>query len=570
MEVSGYPKKILEKFRQANENRDYTTYVWQMDAAAEDKANSIFPHFGELRDGAIIVDAGSGTGKVGELAAKQFREAHVYLQDLSFELMEVADENMALARLTYGDATTEVFPPNSIDIKFFSTVGHEMESEQPGGMYRAMVVAFRELKPSGQVVVRDFAKPERKEPIYMKIISGVGENVPKDTKIEDIDYNKLSTRALLERFCLEFGDGGKFSYEEVKVNGEGYIKIEPEWAAEFYLRKDYTGNWRQELHEKYTYWTPSEAVRKLEDIGFINVQVFPDPNTYILNNRLHGKIALYEMGEDGVLQGFDFPTTHMVFVGQKPEEGTRSEKISRLPSVDYKKLFASIKIDKGLVEINGERFKVKGEDPLVGTKKLIFRLKENPDRILKVIRSDTRNDHNVFKSMYQTIERQRILREMKTPHLAILDYDQKGPPYRYLIQEAAPEGAENVADLIKEDKLSEEDIAQIAKIVNKYEKGKTWQLDTNPFSWFRVKRKDGTTEMVYASSKVYKYDERWEFKRIGLLQWLNPVYVENSRRYSSAIPKAKEHEGLIRKWPHGDEQIDIWKKYLDPSVQPQG
>lgn len=568
--ISPRQRSIVEIFRKAQEGRDFSTMAWQMNAASEDKANSIFPFFKIQREGAIIVDKGSGTGQVAELAGKQFREAKIYAVDTSHEFMEMADQDKALIRLVYGNVLTQIFPDNTVDEEYFSTCLHEPESDQPGAAYTALAITFNELIPGGQVVVRDFAKPERKEPIYMKIISNVGEDVPKNAKPEDIDYTRLSTRALLERFKLEFRGGGQFDYEEVEIEGEKYIKIEPEWAAEFYLRKDYVGNWRQELHEKYMYWTPIEAVQKLNGLGYVNTKVTPDPNAYILNNRLYGKIALYEMGEDGKLKDYDFPITHMVFSGEKPDGEGKMAKPQELPFVNYKDLFATIKIDTGagVVQIGEEKFEVIHGEPIIGTKKLIFRLKDRPKEILKVVRGDTRNDHNVFKSMFQTIERQRVLREMGTPHLPILDYDQKGPPYRYLIQEAAPEGSVNAADLIKEGKLTETDIRQIAEIVNRYEKGKTWQLDTNPFSWFRITKEDGRTEMIYASSKVYSYDERWEFRRVGLLQWLDPIYVENARRLSAAIPKEKEYETLINNWGAPNDQISSWRKYLDPQVSP--
>lgn len=563
-------ESVVQTFLNAQEGRDFSVMAWQMSAAGEDKADSILPLFGEIEEGAIILDLGSGTGIVGEIIARRVRGVHVYSVDISQEYMERANEDMALTRLVYADVTTEFCPPDSVDGVFLSTVIHELESQKGGNGYRALVSGFNAIKPGDKIVARDFAKPERKEPIYMKIISDVGEDCPKDGKLEDIDYTRLSTRALLERFRLEFRGGGQFDYEEAEINGEKYIKILPEWAAEFYLRKDYVGNWRQELHEKYLHWTMKEAAQKLKDVGCINVEVFPDPNDWILKNRLYGKIALYEMDENGKLKEYDFPATHMKFVGTKPGAKMPVGKVVELPSVDYKELFASIKINKaeGVVEINGVKFEIADEEPLIGTKKSIFRLKNKPGQLLKVVRADTHNDHNVFKSMYQTIERQRVLREMSTPHLKVFDFDPNGPPYRYLIQEAAPEGAENAADLVRDGKLTETDIAQMAKIVNEYEKGKTWQLDTNPFSWFRVTKEDGATQMVYASSKVYRYDERWEFRRIGLLQWLNPQYVAHSQNYMAAIPRAKEYKELERFWPAGGEQIDLWKKYLDPAVSP--
>ena len=569
------PIKMREKFKEANENRDYTIYERSMDTALEAKAKSIFPHFGGVGENSVIVDAGSGTGKLAEKAAQEFRGASVYALDISHELREHANDEKALAKPVFGNAIEQNFPDNSVDVKYFSTSGHEIESfGREGGMRKAIQNTLRELKPGGRLVIRDFAKPSMKEPIYMRILSKVGvDKVSTETKSEDIDYNLLSTSALFERFHQEFQDGNTFSYEEVNIKGEEYIKIDPEWAHEFYLRKDYTANWRQEIKEKYTYWTPEEAQNNLEEEGYVNVRVIPDPNEYILENRLKDKIALYQMADDE-LKEMDFPDTHMIIVAEKPTETVSGEtgKIKKeMPkAINYKEQFSTIKIDQENKKVNIDKNEFVYESgPIVGTKKLIFRLSGEPPRILKIVRSDTYNDHNVFKSMYQIINRQNVLEKLETPHLKILEYDLEGPPYRYVVQEAATEDSVSAAELIEKEQITEEDIKQMAKIINTCEKSKEWQLDTNPYSWFRVKKEDGNFEWQYASSKVYRYDEQWEFRKIGLSQWLDSNYVKNGQNYSAAIPKAKEYKKLQTQWQKGSGQIDLWKKYLDPSLHPE-
>lgn len=570
-ETASQLERLRKQFEAANEHRDFSIYTRAMDAALEAKAQSIFPHF-NIEEGDVIVDAGSGTGALAELVAREFRGARVYALDISHELQERAEEEKALTHLVYGDAADRNFPENSVKVKYYSTSGHEIESfGGAGGMRRAMEHSFAELEPGGRVIIRDFAKPSRAEPIFMKIISNVGlKEVPMGIKDEDIDYSVLSTGALLNRFQKEFRGGGAFSVERVEVEGERYIKIDPEWAHEFYLRKDYTANWRQEIKEKYTYWTPEQAKRILEGIGYVNVRVIPDPNEFILQNRLEGKIALYEMGEDGKLARIPFPMTHMVVIGEKPLSIAQKEKAKENPwEADYKKVFSSIEFDekRGVVRIGKKEFEVDRAKPIVGTKKIIFGLQGEPLRVLKIARADTRNDHNVFTSMFQIVERQDVLRRYKTPHLKIVEHDSGGPPFRYVVQEAVPKGAISAADLIRKGMFGEEDIKQMARVVNAYEKGKEWQLDTNPFSWFRV-QKGGGTEMVYVSGKVYRYDEQWEFKKVGLLQWVDPQYVKQGQNFSAAIPVLKSYEKLRTQWEKGGGVIDWWKKYLDWRIQP--
>lgn len=556
---------ILAQFIQANEARDYRIYTESMDAALEAKAHALFPHF-RVEEGDVIVDAGSGTGSLAELAARHFYGARVMALDLSHELQERAKEKQALIELVFGDASKKHFPDNTLAVKYYSTSGHEIESfGGEGSMRRAMEVTFRELKPGGQVIVRDFAKPSRTEPIFMKIHSSVGMNaIPENER--EIDYNLLSTKQLLERFHKEFRGGGIFQYELVRIDGEEYISMDPEWAHEFYLRKDYTGNWRQEIKEKYTYWSMEQAKDLLESIGYVNVQVIPDPNEWIVEHRLRGKIELFEMN-DGELKSIDFPSTHMMVIGQKPERSDGKKPTAHIvESVDYAKQISSIAIDLNhkTIQIDKKQFTVESHRPVIGVHKHIYTLasSETP-RVLKIVKPDALNLHSAFRSMYQVIERQNVLQLYRTPHAKVLEHDPFGPPFRYLIQEAIPEGAMCAGDLILKGELSDEDIRQIAEIVKQYEGQKEWQLDMNPYSWFRITKEDGTTLMTYATGKVYRYDDRWEFLKVGLLQWIDPVFVKNAQEHNTPLPTKKAAQVFARHFEHStDPEIFRWRKYF--------
>ena len=565
-------EQLVAIFKQANEHRDYKIYEGAMDAALEAKARSLFPHFGDIEPGDVIVDAGSGTGKLAELAATEFREARVMALDISHELQESAGEDQSKTALVYGDAREQNFPENSIKVKYFSTSGHEVETfGGKGSMERAMQNTFKELVPGGTMIVRDFAKPSRQEPIFMEILSNTGvQNVPEGTDPKDIDYNVLSTTALFERFVREFDGGSAFAYTKVEIDGKTYIKISPEWAHEFYLRKDYTGNWRQEIKEKYTYWTPEQAEEILKKSGYTNVRVIPDPNEYIVSKRLKGKIGLHEM-VDGKLVPYDFPPTHMVVIGEKPKDEKNEEpRKGDVAGVDYQEVLSHIVYDKKehTVRIGDQTFLVTGDEPKIGMKKMIFTLRGEPQRILKVVRPDTLSHHNTFKSMYQIVEHQKVLEAYKVPHLKILEHDSDKPPFRYVIQEAVTEGAISVAELIEQDALTPEDINQLCSVVNDLERDKQWQLDTNPHSWFRVKKENGETQLVYVSSKVYRYDERWEFRKVGLLQWTDKDYVQNAQHFSARVPTMKAYAAFQEAWETNPEFAAVWKKNLHPDIQP--
>lgn len=552
--------------------RDYGIYTHLMDAALPEKAEVIGRHFGELPEGAIVVDAGSGSALLAEHFAQDER-LRVIALDISHELIEIADNNRAVTELVYADASEKNFPDNSVHIKYFSTSGHEIGEE---AMTRAVQASFEENVPGGKLIIRDFAKPERTTPIFMHIAQTKGhDTVEQATTNGFLDYSRLTARALFDRFYEEFNGGKAFDYSITHVNGIELIRLEPEWAHEFYLRKDYTANWRQEIQEKYTYWTPSEARNVLSSAGYENVQVIPNPNQYILENRLHGKIALFDRSEDGRQIQLPFPDTHMVIVGQKPStpETRGTVFTGETPTIDYSRIRSSISKDEARhrITVGDSTFQLdSSKESISGSKKTVYFL-EDSTHVLKVVRTDTSGDNVVFKgikAMYQAINRQDILEQNSVPHLAITETDPNGPPYRFFVQEAIPENAISAADLVISGSLTEQDVKQMASYINKFELGKTWQLDTNPFNWYRI-NKDEETQMMYVDGKVYMYDEAWEFRRVGLLQWIDPSFLANGNIHTAHIPRASDYNNLQNTWQANNHTVvQWWKKYLNPNLQP--
>lgn len=570
--------RAVQAFTEANRGRDYGSYGFLMDAPSLEKAGAMFPHFGDLPEGAKIVDNGSGTGTLSELAASYFHGAKVIALDISHELMEQARNSRALVDLKFGDVAEQHFPDNSIDVHYFSTSGHEVESFGGAGrMAEAVRVKYRENKPGGKLIIRDFMKPSRTEPVLMELLSSDGtDNVEEATHNGILDYTLLSDRALFDRFHKEFGGGDAFDYEIVERDGREFIKLSPEWAHEFYLRKDYRKNWKQEIKEKYTYWNEEEARSILESAGYEAVQVIPNPNDFIITNRLKGKIGLYEEAASGELQEVELPSTHMVVTGSKPRQYVPDTDAEEAAIHDTESLYSELKstihYDEAnqVVSIGDLNFPVDPEfGRLEGSKKNVYRLAEDPSKVLKVVRTNALNDHALFKSMFQSVAREDVLDAYKVPHVRILEKDSEGPPYRYFIQEAAPENALSAAELIRDSALTEEDVKQMARMVNEFELKKEFQLDTNPFNWYRVPAPDGTATMLYVDGKVYPYDEVWDFKRVGLLQWISPEYVINLPSNSAGIPKALAYEALCKDWEETTDPVaQWWKKYLSPKIQP--
>lgn len=557
-----------------------------MDAASQAKLLSTLPYLGEIPEGGTIADLGSGTGKVAELAALALSDDRVTVigVDASHEMLELAAKQRTLAKLKYGNILeNSLFKENSLDGIISSTTGHEVESfEGMGKMSQVIQNAYSWLKPDSRIAIRDFAKPTRKEDVYMKIFEKGGvDDIEKATIDGVIDYSKLSKRALFTVFHSEFEKLGRsFTYEIVHMNNQEYIKLAPEWAHEFYLRKDYTENWSQEIQEKYTYWTQEKAAAELKDAGFEDVHIYPDQNEYIVKNRLDQKIALFELNTENQLQQIEIPATHMVMTGKKPPVVVSDQGINEVSEekcVNFEELASTIHFDKNNwnLRIGEHSFKVtKGIEPVFGSKKIVYHLEGDPKRVIKTIQTEStpgRPEFNIsakFKAMYQAVEREDVLNVKNVPHLKITDVDPEGPPYRYFIQEDVPSGSPSAAELISNGSLTENDVAQIASYINSFEKERLYQLDTNPYNWYKITDENGNSQMTYVDGKVYKYEKNWEFRRIGLLQWLDSSFLSLDGVNTARIPRNIDYEELQNQWKSNDPRFTYWKKYLLTFLQP--
>ena len=219
-------------------------------------------------------------------------------------------------------------------------------------------------------------------------------------------------------------------------------------------------------------------------------------------------------------------------------------------------------IDSKKIKIGNKIFLIKkmiGQ----GYHKQVFEIDNN--KVLKIIRKDSLNLNSAFLSFKQAIEYQHILKTHDVNYAEIIDFDNNGPPYCFLVQEKITEDGINVADLIKNQKLTESDIYQIAEIVNRFEIEKKWQIDTSPFNWFRVKNK-----IVYTDGSVYEYNDDWSFKQVGLLQWLDLKFISDTNKQSTKIPLKVDSDKLAKDWEKlNTQEVIWWKKYLNPTLQPK-
>ena len=90
-------------------------------------------------------------------------------------------------------------------------------------------------------------------------------------------------------------------------------------------KKDYIDNWDSEMHEEFAFWGFSDWKAALQSAGFHIIENPNEPETgsrvytnpWIVENRWEGKVALYEMGQNGDLEPLPYPPTNIVLVGEK-------------------------------------------------------------------------------------------------------------------------------------------------------------------------------------------------------------------------------------------------------------
>jgi hypothetical protein len=453
---------------------------------------------------------------------------------------------------------------------FSHTAMHEVYSfsehgyEALGDMLHAVK---RTLKPGKRFVGADMLKPTYAGDVFMRIDVHDGvDNLEEATVNGFLDYSKLSTKALFFRFHEEFLGGAAFHYKIHNIGGQEYFELPAEFAQEFLLRKDYGANWRQEIKEKYTYWNLADAKHALDEAGFVNITVESNDNQWIRVHRLRGKVTLFIRGDKGELQETEFPT-HMVISSDKPEASLQATGAG-IKQIDYDKLLETVEIDRKhhIFRVGDKTFKI-GTYIGGGAHKLVYENGEMRGTVIKIVKADDPDEHNVFKSMTQAIDRQHILEKYQVPHMNIVDFDHQGPPYRYLIQEALPEGAEYADILVREGRLKKRDITQMAEIINRVELDRLWQLDMSPFNWARVALANGESHMVYTGSTVYAYDENWTYIKMGLLEWCDGKYVPK-RDLQTADKPTRDEINTFLNTLHENENLTVksFLEYLSPAL----
>lgn len=314
------------------ETRDYNVYVRQMDEIAEMKFDDTARYIQQGRIG----DIGCAVGSWIRLACKQekLRESDFYGVEVSrylFELCQQRKLNGEFANpfvfFSQKNAVTGlVFEPNSMNTIHTSSLTHEIESYgSREDLLQFIKNRFAELASGGVWINRDVVAPYNKHrEVYLWLNDTDGHDQDIFKELEErkelsAHLRGLSTYARFLRFANDFRatEGYKLEYSIEERDGKKFAVTSLQNAAEFMSRKDYTDNWRSEMHETFCFWDFDEWQQQLKDAGFV---IHPESaaytNEWIAEHRWKDKVALFEL-ENGNPVPVSYPPTTMILIGEK-------------------------------------------------------------------------------------------------------------------------------------------------------------------------------------------------------------------------------------------------------------
>lgn len=327
-----FKDKMISDDGDITTTRDYNSYVRQMDEIAELKYIETSSY---VRPGRIG-DIGCAVGSWIKLACKdeRLRESDFYGIEVARHLFDICNqrkhnsefENPFVFFSQRNAVTGLVFEANSMNTIHTSSLTHEIESYgSRNELLQFIRNRYLELASGGIWINRDVVGPEQKDRMVLmklNVFDGRSEDYDKTftTREELRDYLKgLSTYGRFLRFAIDFRkkEGYTISFKEVTLQDQNYIQISLKDACEFMSRKDYVDNWQSEMHETFCFWDVKEWTDVLEQTGF---KVLQDSHAYtnewIVQNRLKGKVELFEEKMNGVLQ-LPYPVTNMILLAEK-------------------------------------------------------------------------------------------------------------------------------------------------------------------------------------------------------------------------------------------------------------
>lgn len=280
---------------------DYERYLAGMDASMQQKVALTAAHLiGEGR----LADMGMGSGTGSEALAALYPNLRVTGVDINPQMVALAAQRYRLPNLDFleGDIAGRCFPPETLDVVFNSSVLHHVTTfngYRPAEAARAIANQVAQLKVGGNLIIRDFLKPE-----------------PGVVVLEmSPEWETVFLRFAREWRALLPADQRGVSFEALEPAADGWLRfrLEHTHAVEFVLRKDYQADWDTEILEEYTYFTQQQFEKTLTECRMRILTSTPIRNPWIVKHRFEGKIRLKDIRG----KALEHPPTNYLVVAEK-------------------------------------------------------------------------------------------------------------------------------------------------------------------------------------------------------------------------------------------------------------
>jgi SAM-dependent methyltransferase len=287
-----------------------------------------------LDEGAHVIDMGCDDGAMTYAMAAMNPKVRFTGLDKAKRQINKAKEKYKLFNLDFkvGDASSDIFEPESVDAIVNSYILHEIFS---ASRYNERVVGntlathFKALKKGGVMFIRDYSRPPPEEFVLLEMPD-------EPSKSKDLaglsDPDLLIWYAEHARPRQDAGCGG-FFLEELpeRFPRTRLFRLPYKWAYEFIMRKDERSHWESELPMEYTFFTMREFRKELGALGARVQYSGPYFDDDIIRDKFEGRFRLYS--DDGSPLG-NPPTCYLCVAYKMAERKSLYIEERRPSSVD--------------------------------------------------------------------------------------------------------------------------------------------------------------------------------------------------------------------------------------------
>jgi SAM-dependent methyltransferase len=328
-----YQDPLTNQEGSLTKTRNYSTYARGMNEIIRLKYLDICDGIKSGR----IVDEGCADGALLAEISRDFPDSDLFGIDLSAEFASRFQERQragefggAYVHFFHRNLFDRIFEPESIDTTICNSTLHELWSYGEGekSVRNYLAEKFKQLRPSGRLIIRDVVGPEdANQEVLLWCSDDDGQNLSPAELARHPDreadwLQKLSTRSRFQLFARDFLGGKRpFPFTESLDGGRPVFRQSLRQAAEFLSKKDYTDNWKSEMNEEFCFWSFSKWKAVLSEIGFQILESSNNPatgsrvytNPWVSKHRYEVHVAL----SAATGRPIDWPPTNMVLLAEK-------------------------------------------------------------------------------------------------------------------------------------------------------------------------------------------------------------------------------------------------------------